>query len=223
MYPIYPIITTELWECVVLSLFDALAKHPHQSVWKKLISNWYFPQRALGEKPDTSPDAQNRHLVIVRLRVTSTDDHGRWPARLGSWWWWWWWYIQATGRKSRTIFEVRQSALRVDAGLPFSGNTGLWKVLRKLDTLRKGLAKAENNFRALKVYGSDSKHMLADMISAKAEKNRSGREDFLEQDNSAILLRTPQGHTCETVLFHFTSFHGCSVCADISSYSSNKS
>ena len=170
MYPIYSIITTELWDCVVLSFFDALAKHPHQSVWKKLISNWCFPQRAVGEKQGASPNAQNRHLVIVRLRVTSTDDHGRCPARLGSWWWWCWWYTQAMGRKSRTIFEVRQSALRVDAGLPFSGNTGLWKVLRKLYTLRKGLAKAENNFCALKVYSSDLKHMLAD-ISAKAEKS----------------------------------------------------
>lgn len=117
-YPLYSIITTELWECMVLSLFDALAKHPHQSGWKKLISNGCFPQRAVGEKQGASPDAQNRHLVIVRLRVTSADLTAG-DGQLG-------WGVDGDGDVYRRWEErTGQSAPRVDAGFPSSGNTGL--------------------------------------------------------------------------------------------------
>ncbi|OBS71461.1 hypothetical protein A6R68_13962 [Neotoma lepida] len=83
------------------------------------------------ESETPSSDAQDRHLVIVRLRVTSTD------------------YLLGMANSTGTLVVI--STGNVYAGFPFSGNAGLCVVFRKLYTLRESLAKMENDFCALKV------------------------------------------------------------------------
>ncbi|XP_076693448.1 translin-associated protein X [Callospermophilus lateralis] len=169
MHQFHRAITTGLQEYVEAVSFQHFIKTRSLISMDEINKELVFTTEDSGKENKTpSLDAQDKHLVTWKLKVTPVD------YLLG--------VADLTGELMRmcinsvgngdidTPFEVSQFLRQVYDGFSFMGNTGPYEVSKKLYTLKQSLAKVENACYALKVRGSEiPKHMLADVFSVKTE------------------------------------------------------
>ncbi|XP_076961213.1 translin-associated protein X isoform X3 [Callospermophilus lateralis] len=169
MHQFHRAITTGLQEYVEAVSFQHFIKTRSLISMDEINKELVFTTEDSGKENKTpSLDAQDKHLVTWKLKVTPVD------YLLG--------VADLTGELMRmcinsvgngdidTPFEVSQFLRQVYDGFSFIGNTGPYEVSKKLYTLKQSLAKVENACYALKVRGSEiPKHMLADVFSVKTE------------------------------------------------------